>query len=64
MATQSETAQSGFVCSGAAITAERVSRRFGKVVALNRSEPFSRPGHRFRARWDPTDRARPPSCAS
>jgi ABC-2 type transport system ATP-binding protein len=35
MATQSESLQKGFVCSGAAITAERVSRRFGKVVALD-----------------------------
>ncbi len=35
MATQSKAAQGSFVCTGAAITAERVSRRFGKVVALD-----------------------------
>jgi ABC-2 type transport system ATP-binding protein len=47
MVTQFEIAQRGFVCSGAAITAERVSRRFGKVVALNQLSFSVDPGTVF-----------------
>jgi ABC-2 type transport system ATP-binding protein len=47
MATQSETAQGSFVCSGAAITAEGVCRRFGKVVALDQLSLSVDPGTVF-----------------